>query len=38
MVSFRSVMNAAQIEAIRHYVIHRANQDKALETATRANR
>ncbi len=30
MVSFASVLNAKQIEAIRHYVIRRANEDKAL--------
>ena len=30
MVSFASVLNLEQIEAIRHYVIQRANEDKAL--------
>jgi alcohol dehydrogenase (cytochrome c)/quinohemoprotein ethanol dehydrogenase len=30
MVSFASVLNPEQIEAIRHYVIKRANEDKAL--------
>ena len=30
MVSFASVLNGEQIEAIRHYVIKRANEDKAL--------
>ena len=30
MVSFAPVMTAAQIETIRHYVIKRANEDKAL--------
>jgi alcohol dehydrogenase (cytochrome c)/quinohemoprotein ethanol dehydrogenase len=31
MVSFKPVMRAEQIETIRHYVIKRANEDKALE-------
>jgi quinohemoprotein ethanol dehydrogenase len=30
MVSFANVMNPQQIEAIRHYVIKRANEDKGL--------
>jgi quinohemoprotein ethanol dehydrogenase len=30
MVSFANVLSAPQIEAIRHYVIKRANEDKAL--------
>jgi alcohol dehydrogenase (cytochrome c)/quinohemoprotein ethanol dehydrogenase len=30
MVSFAPVMSAGEIEAIRHYVIKRANEDKAL--------
>ena len=30
MVSFANVLNPEQIEAIRHYVIKRANEDKAL--------
>jgi len=30
MVSFANVLNPEQIEAIRHYVIMRANEDKAL--------
>jgi hypothetical protein len=30
MVSFANVLNRRQIEAIRHYVIQRANEDKAL--------
>src|SRR5437762_2501446 len=30
MVSFANVLNPQQIEAIRHYVIKRANEDKAL--------
>ena len=30
MVSFAEVLNAQQIEAIRLYVIKRANEDKAL--------
>jgi quinohemoprotein ethanol dehydrogenase len=30
MVSFADVLNLQQIEAIRHYVIKRANEDKAL--------
>ncbi len=32
MVSFASVMTAAQADTIRHYVIARANEDKALMT------
>lgn len=31
MVSFANVMSADDAEAIRHYVIKRANEDKALE-------
>ncbi len=31
MVSFASVMSAEQAESIRHYVIKRANEDKALD-------
>ncbi len=31
MASFSNVMTAAQSESVRHYVIHRANEDKALE-------
>lgn len=30
MVSFKSALNAADADAIRHYVIKRANEDKAL--------
>jgi alcohol dehydrogenase (cytochrome c)/quinohemoprotein ethanol dehydrogenase len=30
MVSFANVLDPAQIEAVRHYVIARANEDKAL--------
>jgi hypothetical protein len=30
MVSFAKVMNARQADAIRHYVISRANEDRAL--------
>jgi len=30
MVSFAKVLDPAQIEAVRHYVISRANEDKAL--------
>jgi alcohol dehydrogenase (cytochrome c)/quinohemoprotein ethanol dehydrogenase len=30
MVAFAPVMKADEIEAIRHYVIKRANEDKAL--------
>ena len=30
MVSFADVLNRQQIEAIRHYVIKRAREDKAL--------
>ena len=38
MVSFASVMTPAEIETIRHYVIKRANEDKALEQARTAGR
>ncbi|AJP74355.1 alcohol dehydrogenase [Sphingomonas hengshuiensis] len=31
MVGFASVMTASEIETVRHYVIKRANEDKALE-------
>ncbi len=31
MVGWKSVMSAAEIDGIRHYVIKRANEDKALE-------
>ena len=31
MVSFKSALNAADAEAIRSYLVHRANEDKALE-------
>jgi len=31
MVSFKSALNAADAEAIRAYLVHRANEDKALE-------
>jgi quinohemoprotein ethanol dehydrogenase len=31
MVSFREAVSAADAEAIRQYVIKRANEDKALE-------
>jgi alcohol dehydrogenase (cytochrome c)/quinohemoprotein ethanol dehydrogenase len=34
MVGFQSVMTPAEIDAIRAYVIMRANEDKALETQT----
>jgi quinohemoprotein ethanol dehydrogenase len=30
MVSFATVLTPAQIEDVRHYVISRANEDKAL--------
>ncbi|HEX7759344.1 MAG TPA: PQQ-dependent dehydrogenase, methanol/ethanol family [Caulobacteraceae bacterium] len=33
MISFGAVMSAADAETIRHYVIHRANEDKALEAS-----
>ncbi|KPH66180.1 PQQ-dependent dehydrogenase, methanol/ethanol family [Novosphingobium aerophilum] len=33
MVGWSDVMSAEEIEAIRQYVIHRANEDKALEKA-----
>ena len=35
MVSFKPVMTPEEVEAIRHYVIHRANEDKALEAASK---
>jgi alcohol dehydrogenase (cytochrome c)/quinohemoprotein ethanol dehydrogenase len=35
MVSFKPVMTPEEIEAIRQYVIHRANEDKALEAASK---
>jgi alcohol dehydrogenase (cytochrome c)/quinohemoprotein ethanol dehydrogenase len=38
MVSFQSVMTPAEIEAIRGYVISRANEDKALEKAAAEKR
>ena len=34
MVSFKEVVNAADAEAIRQYVLKRANEDKALESRT----
>ena len=37
MVSFRSALNAADAEAIRAYLIHRANEDKVLEAKGAAN-
>jgi len=37
MVSFKSALNAADAEAIRAYLVHRANEDKALEAAAVAN-
>ncbi len=33
MIGWSKVLNSAQIESIRHYVIKRANEDKALELA-----
>jgi quinohemoprotein ethanol dehydrogenase len=33
MIGWSKVLNPAQIESIRHYVIKRANEDKALELA-----
>jgi quinohemoprotein ethanol dehydrogenase len=33
MVSFKRVVTAADAEAIRQYLIKRANEDKALELA-----
>ena len=38
MVSFKSALNAADAEAIRAYLIHRANEDKALESQKVASR
>jgi quinohemoprotein ethanol dehydrogenase len=35
MVSFKPVMTPEEIDAIRQYVIHRANEDKALEAASK---
>ncbi len=35
MVSFKSAVKPADAEAIRHYLIKRANEDKALEMAAR---
>jgi quinohemoprotein ethanol dehydrogenase len=32
MVGWKSVMSAAEIDGVRHYVIKRANEDKALES------
>ena len=37
MVSFKSALNAADAEAIRAYLIHRANEDKALEAKVATN-
>jgi quinohemoprotein ethanol dehydrogenase len=31
MVGWKSVMSAAEIDGVRHYVIKRAHEDKALE-------
>ena len=36
MVSFKEVVTAADAEAIRQYVLKRANEDKALESRTAA--
>jgi hypothetical protein len=30
MIGFASVLNPGQVEAVRDYVINRANEDKAL--------
>ena len=38
MVAFQSVMTPAEIEAIRGYVIRRANEDKALDKAAAEKR
>ncbi|WP_373488753.1 c-type cytochrome, partial [Blastomonas sp.] len=38
MVSFSPVMNAAQIDSIRHFVIARAHEDKAIEARGMARR
>jgi mono/diheme cytochrome c family protein len=35
MISWSSVMNAEQADTIRQYVIHRANEDKALASRER---
>jgi alcohol dehydrogenase (cytochrome c)/quinohemoprotein ethanol dehydrogenase len=36
MVSFKEVVNAADAEAIRQYVLKRANEDEDLESRTTA--
>ena len=38
MVSFANVMKSAESESIRHYVIHRANEDKSLELKAKATK
>jgi alcohol dehydrogenase (cytochrome c)/quinohemoprotein ethanol dehydrogenase len=35
MVSFASVLKSPDAEAVRHYLIKRANEDKALEDAAK---
>ena len=37
MVSFKSALNAANAEEIRSYLVHRANEDKALEAKVATN-
>ena len=36
MVSWSRVMNAVQADTIRHYIIHRAHQDRALAARSAA--
>lgn len=36
MISFKTVMTTADVDSVRHYVIHRANEDKALEASNGA--
>ncbi len=38
MASFAGSLSKQEIEAIRAYVIHRANEDKALEAGARVAR
>jgi alcohol dehydrogenase (cytochrome c)/quinohemoprotein ethanol dehydrogenase len=37
MVSFKAALNAGDAEAIRSYLVHRANEDKALEAKVASN-
>ncbi len=38
MASFANVLTVPQMESVRHYVIHRANEDKALEMKAKATK